>query len=79
MQADDDALKAAIERPETILLYGVPRERTPVLVSKVFGDGAKLVELTPVNTIPDVHTYAATQQIANSIAKFISYFIHNFK
>ena len=55
MPDDDAALKAAIERPETILLYGVPRERTPVLVAKVFGNGAKLVEMAPVNSIPQCY------------------------
>ena len=52
MTTEAAAFKAAVERPETILLYGIPRERTPVLVSKRFGDGAQLVEIAPVNSMP---------------------------
>ncbi len=48
----DAELRNAVERPETVELYGRERTRTPVLLAKVFGDGAQLISFSPVNQIP---------------------------
>ena len=45
----DACLKDALERPESVELYGQERTRTPVLLPKVFGDGARLISVSSVN------------------------------
>lgn len=49
------ALRRAIERPERVHHWGQPHTVTPRLCERIFGDGAALIHITPLNTRPNYY------------------------
>jgi hypothetical protein len=45
-------LRALIEHPREVTLWGTPYQVTPRLCSQIFGDGRQLVTITPINFRP---------------------------
>lgn len=50
-----DEEKAFLTRPHTRHLWGEPHTVTPALVEHVFGDGERLLVLTPIMTRPNYY------------------------